>query len=194
MFSEKVVKVKVTSGEYLPKNHELTLGDVYLDSVEKKDIPKNAVRDIRLVEKKILNANITDGVILTDSLVDVDDLEPNKNEGIFPIPKESIYAINGSLRSRDKVNLYLVKSVKADGIRTEELPSNDDVFLTDVTVNYVRTDDNNDVQDSENGNNNNRFTSTGKVSTPELKMAKTDGQQLKKYLEQGYKLWIVRVE
>ncbi|MNC67291.1 hypothetical protein D3C75_1177740 [compost metagenome] len=68
------------------------------------------------------------------------------------------------------------------------------VFLTGVTVNYVRTEDNNDVQDSENGNTNNRFTSTGKVAAPELKLKKSDGELLGQYLEQGKKLWIVRVE
>lgn len=68
------------------------------------------------------------------------------------------------------------------------------VFLSGVTVNYVRTEDNNDVLDSENGNNNNRFTSTGKVAAPELKLKKSDGELLGAYLEQGKKLWIVRVE
>lgn len=194
VLSDKVVKVKVTTGDYLSKNHALTSADLYLDSVDKDDIPANAIHDLSLVQNKILNVNVSDGVILTDSLVDVDDLEPNEKEGIFPIPKDSIYAINGSLRSRDKVNLYLINLPKTDGTQMTELPESDDAFLTNVTVNYVRTDDNNDVQDTEKGNNNNRFTSTGKVSAPELKLQKTDGQILKQYLEQGYKLWIVRVE
>lgn len=194
ILSEKVVKVKVDGEGYLPKNHSLVRSDLFLDSVDKNDIPKNAVREISQVENKILNVNISDGVILTESLVDVDDLEPNEDEGIFPIPKDSIYAINGSLRSRDKVNLYLIAPKKSGDMETEEMPQDDEVFLTNITVNYVRTDDNNDVQDTENGNDNNRFTSTGKVSAPELKILKTEGQKLKKYLEDGYKLWIVRVE
>ncbi|MNW10398.1 hypothetical protein D3C71_2076070 [compost metagenome] len=69
-----------------------------------------------------------------------------------------------------------------------------EVFISGVTVNYVRTEDNNDVLDSEKGNNNNRFTSTGKVATPELKLKKSDGERLGQFLEQGKKLWIVRVE
>lgn len=68
------------------------------------------------------------------------------------------------------------------------------VFLSGVTVNYVRSEDNNDVLDSENGNTNNRVTSTGKVAAPELKLKKSDGELLGQYLEQGLKLWIVRVE
>lgn len=207
VLSEKVVKVKVSTGDYLPKNHKLESADLYLDSVETKDVPKNAIRDISSVKSKILNVNISDGVILTDSLVDVDALEPNKDEGIFPIPKEAIYSINGTLRSRDKVDIYLVKNdpQKMDSVSGTEasLPqkesenldlSNQSIFLSGVTVNYVRTEDNNDVVDTENGNDNNRFTSTGKVSSPELKLKKSDGQLLVKYLEQGMKLWIVRVE
>jgi len=163
--------------------------------------------------------NLTNGSILTESLVDVSDLEPLQDEGIFPIPKEAIYAINGSLRSRDKVDIYLVeadpeKLNESLGSSTEKDENQDqkdenqaqmlqqsqnsepvkEVFLSGVTVNYVRTEDNNDVLDSENGNNNNRFTSTGKVATPELKLKKSEGQLLGQYLEQGKKLWIVRVE
>ncbi|WNS41026.1 hypothetical protein [Paenibacillus sp. MMS20-IR301] len=229
VLSQTVVKIKVEGGGFLPKNYELKAGDLYLDSVQTKDIPAGVIRSIASVQQKITNVNLMDGSILTESLVDVSDLEPQQDEGIFPIPKEAIYAINGSLRSRDKVDIYLVEgdsrnkertagyaegtatgAASADiaggvagsgqmpGIAAEEeslipVPASK-VFLSGVTVNYVRTEDNNDVLDSENGNNNNRFTSTGKVAVPELKLKKSDGELLGAYLEQGKKLWIVRVE
>ncbi|MEI2395480.1 MULTISPECIES: SAF domain-containing protein [Paenibacillus] len=222
VLSQTVVKIKVDGGGFLPKNYELKPGDLYLDSVQTKDIPAGVIRSLDQVEQKITNVNLTDGSILTESLIDVSNLEPQQDEGIFPIPKEAIYAINGSLRSRDKVDIYLVEGdspvkdrtgyspaagaadasagVKVSGPASavdEEiqpaLPGRK-VFLSGVTVNYVRTEDNNDVLDSENGNNNNRFTSTGKVATPELKLKKSDGELLGAFLEQGKKLWIVRVE
>lgn len=198
VLSQTVVKIKVVDGQFLPKNYELKPGDLYLDSVQTKDIPSGVITDIRQVEHKITNVNLTDGSILTASLVDVSNLEPLQDEGIFPIPKEAIYAINGSLRSRDKVDIYLVEgapssSTVKDQANLLSAPSQQ-VFLTGVTVNYVRTEDNNDVLDSEQGNDNNRFTSTGKVASPELKLKKSDGQLLGQYLEQGKKLWIVRVE
>lgn len=210
VLSRTVVKIKVEGGELLPKNYELKASDLYLDSVQTKDIPSGVITDIAQVEHKITNVNLTNGIILTTSLVDVSDLEPLEDEGIFPIPKEAIYAINGSLRSRDKVDIYLVEADQEK--RSESLSPNNkkegqelieqsplrepakEVFLSGVTVNYVRTEDNNDVLDSEKGNNNNRLTSTGKVATPELKLKKSDGQQLGQFLEQGKKLWIVRVE
>ncbi|MEK3713255.1 MULTISPECIES: SAF domain-containing protein [unclassified Paenibacillus] len=225
VLSQTVVKIKVDGGGFLPKNHELTAENLYLDSVQTKDIPAGVVRSLEQVEQKITNVNLTDGSILTESLVDVSELEPQQDEGIFPIPKDAIYAINGSLRSRDKVDIYLVEgdlpakerrgyspaasasaSVTATGggqtsdassLPEAEVPPEipaRKVFLSGVTVNYVRTEDNNDVLDSENGNNNNRFTSTGKVAAPELKLKKSDGELLGAYLEQGKKLWIVRVE
>ncbi|MEK4853928.1 SAF domain-containing protein [Paenibacillus sp. FSL H7-0756] len=223
VLSQTVVKIKVDGGGFLPKNHELTAENLYLDSVQTKDIPVGVVRSLEQVEQKITNVNLTDGSILTESLVDVSELEPQQDEGIFPIPKDAIYAINGSLRSRDKVDIYLVEgdspakerreyspaaaaSVATPGggpasdasslLEAEVLPEVParKVFLSGVTVNYVRTEDNNDVLDSENGNNNNRFTSTGKVAAPELKLKKSDGELLGAYLEQGKKLWIVRVE
>lgn len=210
VLSRTVVKIKVEGGELLPKNYELKASDLYLDSVQTKDIPSGVITEIAQVEHKITNVNLTNGIILTTSLVDVSDLEPLEDEGIFPIPKEAIYAINGSLRSRDKVDIYLVEadqekrseSLSPDNKKKgqeliEQSPLSEpakEVFLSGVTVNYVRTEDNNDVLDSEKGNNNNRFTSTGKVATPELKLKKSDGQQLGQFLEQGKKLWIVRVE
>lgn len=222
VLSQTVVKIKVGSGGFLPKNYELKTEDLYLDSVQTKDIPAGVIRSIEQVERKITNVNLTDGSILTESLIDVSNLEPQQDEGIFPIPKEAIYAINGSLRSRDKVDIYLVEgdspsknqtgysptdasagapgdlavSGPEDAAEEESQPAvpASKVFLSGVTVNYVRTEDNNDVLDSENGNNNNRFTSTGKVATPELKLKKSDGELLGTYLEQGKKLWIVRVE
>lgn len=210
VLSQTVVKIKVEGGEYLPKNYELKASDLYLDSVQTKDVPSGVITEIAEVEHKITNVNLTHGSILTASLVDVSDLEPLEDEGIFPIPKEVIYAINGSLRSRDKVDIYLVEGDREKRNATlgataplggEELPEQSpinepekEIFLAGVTVNYVRTEDNNDVQDSEKGNNNNRFTSTGKVATPELKLKKSDGQRLGQFLEQGKKLWIVRVE
>jgi hypothetical protein len=226
VLSQTVVKVKVAEGGFLPENYELKVGDLYLDSVQTKDIPSGVITEVSQVEHKITNVNLMDGSILTESLVDVSDLEPQQDEGIFPIPKEAIFAINGSLRSRDKVDIYLVEGDPPDkseaapptaanasrtpasttGVKPDPSASNSaneaaqpaeparQVFLSGVTVNYVRTEDNNDVLDTENGNINNRFTSTGKVAAPELKLKKSDGELLGQYLEQGKKLWIVRVE
>lgn len=204
ILSESVVKVRVSGGGVLPKNHELKPAELYLDSVQTKDVPAGAVTSLEQAERKITNVSLTDGSILTGELVDLNDLEPRSDEGIFPVPKDAIYAVNGSLRSRDKVDVYVVQgsdSRRDSGllqtgdqeISEAALPPGEAV-LTGITVNYVRTEDNNDVRDTELGNDNDRVTSTGKVAAPELKLKKEEGEMLKGYLERGFKLWIVRVE
>jgi hypothetical protein len=198
VLSTGVVKVKVQS-DFMPKNHKLTNDDLYIDKVSSQDIPKNALLSFDQAVNKIINVNLTDGTMLTNSLVDVDDLQPGNGEGIFPIPKTSIYAINGTLRSRDKVDIYLVqdKDTKT-GVTGQNnsvlLPAEQAKFLEKIAVSSVRTEDNNDVKDTDSGNTNNRATSTGKVSTPELKLTDEQGSNLKDFLQAGYKVWIVRVE
>lgn len=223
VLAQPVVKVRSGEGGVLPKNHKLRTEDLYLDTVQTKDVPAGAITKLEQVEQKVTNVNLTEGSILTESLVDIDRLEPAAGEGVFPIPKDSIYAVNGTLRSRDKVDIYLMEGEQQQRMRSEGRPGvmqspertgnagggsaesgmhrgaapdklPEEAFLTSVTVNYVRTEDNNDVQDSDQGNTNQRYTSTGKVASPELKLRKEDGQRLKQYLEQGWKLWIVRVE
>lgn len=83
VLSRTVVKIKVEGGELLPKNYELKASDLYLDSVQTKDIPSGVITEIAQVEHKITNVNLTNGIILTTSLVDVSDLEPLEDEGIF---------------------------------------------------------------------------------------------------------------
>lgn len=254
VLAQPVVKVRSGEGGVLPKNHKLRTEDLYLDTVQTKDVPAGAITKLEEVEQKVTNVGLTEGSILTESLVDIDRLEPTAEEGVFPIPKDAIYAVNGTLRSRDKVDIYLIEGEQQQRMRSEGRPDlvpspevtgnagppdrltgkpgsgksltrdsvsgksligdsttggsaesgtlhatasdklPEEAFLTSVTVNYVRTEDNNDVQDSDQGNTNQRYTSTGKVASPELKLRKEDGQRLKEYLEQGWKLWIVRVE
>lgn len=244
VLAQPVVKVRSGEGGVLPKNHKLRTEDLYLDTVQTKDVPAGAITKLEQVEQKVTNVGLTEGSILTESLVDIDRLEPTAEEGVFPIPKDAIYAVNGTLRSRDKVDIYLMEGEQQQRMRSEgrpvlvpspEVTGNagppdrltgkpgsgesltgdsttgdsaesgmhrgavldklpEEAFLTGVTVNYVRTEDNNDVQDSDQGNTNQRYTSTGKVASSELKLRKEDGRRLKQYLEQGWKLWIVRVE
>ncbi|KAA9004928.1 hypothetical protein F4V43_09920 [Paenibacillus spiritus] len=203
VLARTVVKVKVADYGLLPKNRVLLASDLYLDSVQSQDVPEGALVSLGQAEGKMANVSLTDGMILTESLVDVSNLEPGPGEGIFPVPKESIYAINGSLRSRDKVDLYLIQGsadrplARGEGGElsgNEVQPPSGSLFLSGVTVNYVRTEDNNDVRDTENGNDNHRFTSTGKVAVPELRLARKDGEALVKALGSGCRIWIVRVE
>lgn len=196
VLAKPVVKVRVPT-EMMDKNHKLTKNDLYMDKVTVQDLPKNYLGSIDEALGKITNVELTNGTILTKSLVDVDDLQPKEKEGIFAIPKAAIYGINGSLRSRDVVNIYLIeesdKKLSTKSAISVPLESSKP-FLEKVKVVHVRTDDNNDVKDTDKGNTNDRQTSTGKISEPELKLDTDSGGKLAEKLEQGYKLWIVRVQ
>lgn len=191
VFSEKVVRVK-SPKEGLPSNYVLQEKDVYLDGIEKSALPKDVITDVSAVIGKRTSITLTDGTVLTKPLIDVDDLQPGPDEGIFPIPKDAIYAINGSLRARDKVSIFLV-AVK-DQNTENDIPSLQDAFIESCKVAFVRTEENNDVKDTEDGNSNRRVTSTGKVAYPEVLLTLKTGEDLKNKLEQGYKLWVVRIE
>ena len=196
VLSEGVVRVKSTI-DYLPKNQVIHADDLEIVSMNSDQIPKGAVKSIDEVTGKLTSAELTGGTVLTDHLVIDDPTLPGPDEGIFTIPKESIYAINGSLRSLDKVDVYLIvdpKESRAQPSDEEILISSQEPFIQGAIVSYARSEENNDVLDAEEGNVNSRKTSTAKVTIPELKLKKDVGGALKAELEKGYKVWIVRVE
>lgn len=193
VFSGTVVKARVEQ-DFLPKNYMLTADDLYVDQVARGDIPKDAVVRIEDVLNKQLVLNVPDGQILTKHMVDSESLEPGLNESIFPIPKQIIFAINGSLRSKDKVDILLIKERYGyeDEVLYEQMSP--EPFLEGIHVVHVRTDENNDVLDTDTGNINMRSTSTGRVSSAEVKLQKEQREMLINKIEEGFKLWIVRVE
>lgn len=191
--ANEVVKVKSPDG-YLPKNYKLTRNDLYVDKVPTSHIPSGAITKISEAENQITNVDLTDGSILTATMINIDNLHPVEGEGIFAIPKEAIFAVNGSLRVRDKVDVYLIRDFDSGRQNTEVMRDASSLFLESVTVVHVRSDSNNDVQDTETGAVTDRKTSTGNISSPELKLKNEEGQALLKKIEEGYKLWIVRVD
>jgi hypothetical protein len=192
VFSKEVVVVKAPA-EGLPENYVLEAKDLYLAKITSSNVPERAISNISSVIGKRSSVVLTNGTILTNPLVDVEDLQPGPDEGIYSLPKDSIYAINGSLRSRDIVNVLLVAPEQQLAPGELQLTSLDTVYIEKAKVVYVRTDDNNDVKDTDQGNTTNRITSTGRVSYPELLITHDQGLALKDKLEDGYKLWIVRV-
>lgn len=192
VLTESVVKVKTNGAGMLDKNHILRMEDLYVSETQKQDVPKGALTELKKAEGKILTVAVKDGVILTDTLVDVEETAPTESTPWFSIPKSAIYAINGSLRTRDVVNLYLMPPEKV--VQGKELSMADStLFKKGVKVMHVRSSSNKDVTDTTEGNNANRTTSTELVSEVELRLSDNDGQGLVDLLARGYKLWVVRV-
>lgn len=201
LITNKVISIQ---NDFLTKNTILDESNLKIVEVDKSVVPSQAIapEQIDNIIGKKLNVDVTANQILTTPMVDIDQFVPNVNEAIFAINKDDVYAINGSLRAKDKVDIYLVDSKKKESLNLlndqmvdeERERKVDEPIIQNALVVHVRADDNNDVYDSEKGNVTNRTTSTSRVSYPELKLEKQEGQNLMKYIEEGYKLWIVRVQ
>lgn len=189
VFNKEVVKVK--SGSYgLPENSTLKAEDLYIAKVPVNDIPDDAFLSVEPLIGKTTAVKLTNGMIVTEALVDINKIKPQAGEGVYALPKEAIYAINGSLRANDVVNIRLVAI--PNHLNEEGLQPIDGIFLKDIRVAFARADDNNDVRDSTEGINNDRKTSTAKVAYPEVLLSDAQGEELTNKLQEGYKLWIIR--
>lgn len=194
VLASTVVVIK-TNQDVLEKYHVLQSSDVAYKKVAKESIPDNAIVVLDNVIGKRLTVDASNNQILTKHMVDVFEFHPSPDAPFFPIPRDAIYSINGSLRIYDRVDIYLYKPTSdqnEEDALNELLESGP--FIQSALVVHVRSDDNNDVMDSDIGNVNDRRTSTGRISLPELKLSKDDGSKLRDALQMGYKLWIVRIE
>lgn len=178
----------------VPKNEVITEQDVVLVRISKDALPERPIRDVREVIGKKANADLPAGLVLAPELIDVDDLNPGPGEAIFPVPKEAIYAVNSSLRAKDLVDLYLYRDPQKD--RSEEgqpVEMPPEPFLRGVKVVAARADSGNMILDTEKGNTNNRLTATDRIGHVELLLKDEEVRELRRQIENGYRLWIVRV-
>ena len=188
-------KVLVASQD-IPQNKVIAAEDLVLKSVPNELIPREAIFDTRAVVGKVAIVTVSRGSVLTFPMIDMDDLYPGEGEVIFPVPKEAIYAVNGSLRKRDLVDISLFREIKEPSSETPD-PSPRTIvpypFLEKIPVVFVRTDDNQSVKDTESGDNNQRETSTGRIATVELLLTKEQRDILIEKIAEGNKLWLTRV-
>lgn len=176
----------------LAENQVIQGTDLVLRDFPKELVPRDALSDLKSLVGKATVIRIPQGSVLTRPMVDWEGLTPKEGEVIFPIPKEVLYAVNGSLRKRDKVDISLVLA----GNITEPVAvhSRPQPIIEKAPVVFVRTEDNQSVKDTEKGDTNQRETATGRVATVELLLTKEQRDLLIGEIEKGYKLWISRVE
>lgn len=192
LFSKDVVRVTTA----LPRNATVTGKNLQLDRVDSDAVPEHAITDVKEVIGKKTNVDLPAGMMLTRELVDVEGLQPNASEGYFPIPKSAIYAVNGSLRAKDEVDIYLMQAPSSQSSGKEPAAGTEPSgrpLLEQVKIVSVRSDAGNMVMDTDRGDTNERITSTDRITSVELKITKEQGAVLKRWIEEGYLLWIVRV-
>lgn len=186
-------KVLVAKSD-IPQNKLITDDDLVYKSVPNELVPREAIVDPATVVGKAAIVSITKGSPLTLTMVDVDNLHPKEGEVIFPVPKDALFAVNGSLRKRDLVDVSLFREFVEYYEGTDELkPHLPEPIIERVPVVFVRTEDNQSVKDTEQGDTNQRETSTGRVSNVELLLTKEQRDMLIEKISEGYKIWITRV-
>jgi Flp pilus assembly protein CpaB len=184
-----LAKSVVVAKEEIAENQAITSEMLAMARVPNDLVPTGAIFDPEDVLGKSALVTMGTGTMLTQTMVDMHDLYPREGEVIFPIPKEAIYAVNGSLRKQDVVDISLVQEqAKQEGQEETSGP-----IIEKARVVYARTEDNQSVKDTEKGDVNQRETATGRVAAVEILIAKEDRDMLIREIGKGNRLWIARV-
>lgn len=188
-----LAKTVVMAKEEIAENQVITEDMLVLASVPNDLVPSGAIVRPEGIIGKAAIVSIGAGTMLTKPMVDIEGLLPKKGEVIFPIPKEAIFAVNGSLRKHDVVDINLIAKEQAnEGAETERMRSAEPI-IKGARVVYARTEDNQSVKDSEKGDINQRETATGRVATVEILITEEERDKIIREIENENRLWIARV-
>lgn len=193
-----LAKTIVVAKEEIAENQVITTEMLTMMSVPNDLVPSGAIFDPKEVAGKSAIISVGTGTMLTRSMVDIYGVHPGEGEVIFPIPKEAIYAVNGSLRKNDVVDISLLLEgkqvprtpedhVEATMLRTVK------PIIRKARVVYARTEDNQSVKDTEKGDTNQRETATGRVAAVEILVTEEERDMIISEIEKGNRLWIARV-
>ena len=188
-----LAKTVVMAKEEIAENQVITEDMLVLASVPNDLVPAGAIARPEGIIGKAAIVSIGAGTMLTKPMVDIEGLLPKKGEVIFPIPKEAIFAVNGSLRKHDVVDISLIAKEQANEGAEPERVRPAEPIIKGARVVYARTEDNQSVKDSEKGDVNQRETATGRVATVEILITEEERDRIIREIEFENRLWIARV-
>ncbi len=141
--SAEVLVVK--AGEEIGKKEMITRDKIAVELRDKKDLVEGVIyaQDYSKVVGKDAGQLLIGNSMISESMIDWDELvpDPDKDEAIRPIPTDWIYAKPGSLRRKDRVDIYLVpNSLTKD--ETQDL-------IEEGTVREVKDDEEKVTEDKE---------------------------------------------
>jgi hypothetical protein len=201
---DSVEVVVVKAGQEIKKNEMITRSMIAVERRPKQDIIKGAITKDGYNDLLSESAaqTIVGNSMVSKSMVDYDRLIPDESAGeaIRPITDEMIYSQPGSLRRKDRIDIYLVKK-EEKGQNTNVASSKDtakknglmkEPILSDVRVVYVKDDSNNEVI---NGTpekvKDDRLNASGKISNLEVILNEEDFQKLMdKVVNEDYLMYI----
>ncbi|MBJ6360499.1 hypothetical protein ACFOQM_04120 [Paenibacillus sp. GCM10012307] len=202
-------KPVVITTTLLHANEVITPGHLKIMNIPKDNIPAYAITvPDQLIGLTALNV-IPSGSMLYEEWFDQDPLIPVSGEVILPVPSSSLYAVNSSLRAKDRVNILFFRTV--DNRNRERSPQDETIDLDDpaaqqleqpskedmipnVSVVSVRSSGGNMVMDTPEGKSNDRLTTSEQINNVELLATDDMAKIIQKKLEAGYTLWIARTK
>ncbi|WP_078557287.1 hypothetical protein [Bacillus alkalicellulosilyticus] len=192
--SVEVVVVKAGS-EILP-TEAITESNLSIERRRRQDLISEVVlaSDIRDILGYDAAQLLVSNSMISRKMVDFDNLVPDESEGesIRPIISDMIYAMPGSLRRKDHIDIYTISSArleeqnksenKASSIKEEDVKLGvlGQPILTSVRVVYVKDSGNKEVTsaDEVRTSEDERLNATGNISDLELILNEEDFQRL----------------
>lgn len=178
-------KEVVVAVRTLDKNSILTKEDLKFERLRIEQIPDSAITNPNEVIGRETAFVISKGLPLVTYLIDFEGVVPNDNQLIVPIPKDWVVSVPGSLRRKDKVNLFEIpnKDIKDLNYKLSKNP-----LLSDIVVAYAKDSSNQEVKPTKNDQL--RIDATGIISDLELVLTYDQLDMLKSKALEGYKYLI----
>ncbi|MBU8908060.1 hypothetical protein [Desertibacillus haloalkaliphilus] len=211
----------VAPGVEIQQNQTITGNEFIVEKRRKSDLiggvlleeDKNRIVGYDAAHPMFSNSMVSEHYIDFDGIIP----NPDKGEAIRPIPDNWVYSQPGSLRRKDRINIYMLdpdfgevdQTVRStmnnsqvvstalqekleDGDLTDaekdELVQNSSIpLLTRVPVVYAKDGSNNEVVDR---SENERMDASGQISNLELNLNDEDFQQVISYISHGYTMYI----
>ncbi|PMC36256.1 hypothetical protein CJ195_15700 [Bacillus sp. UMB0899] len=207
---DSVEVVVVKPGADIEKSERLTENMFLIERRDKKDLIDEVLYpdDLPSIIGYDASQIIVSNSIVSKKMIDFDNLVPDASEGeaIRPIMSEMIYAQPGSLRRKDRIDIYLVdeafvkesNNTNVDGVREPEADASilKKPLLENVTVVYAKDSSNREVtnevgEGTAKSSESERLNATGTISDLEVILNEEDFQKLmKEIIENKNKLYI----
>lgn len=211
---DSVDVVVVKAGKEIQPTEPITAEKLQVESRRKQDLVEGTIlaSEMKQVIGNDAGQLLVGNAILSKDMVDYDNLVPDEKNGeaIRPIVSDMIFAMPGSVRRKDTIDIYLVSNSLIgqygnDENGTATSSSSDEKkknvakatkltkpFLKDVKVVYAKDSSNKEVvTDTEKKDNNERLNATGNISDLEVILNQEDFEKLMSaVIEEKNKLYI----
>lgn len=191
-------KEVLVAANTLEKNTVVGKNDIKLAKVPIEQLSEHAITDPNLTIGKETAFIIRKGQQIIIDALDIEGVVPNADQIIVPIPKEWLISVPGSLRRKDKVNIYEMPTIDLTGGLNNKasggveaasvnnfVTGNGRPIVDNIAVAYAKDPSNQEVKPTEQSKL--RIDATGTISDLELVLTDQQLNLLKNKALQGYK-------